>query len=342
MPGTLSKQLAGARFSVPISCAPFRRNQGERIPQSLLVFFFRKMESFHSQRAPEASTATSHWNNALPRIFYSTLLQPFEKKRGRWQLYIVIVLTQSLRNKASLGEPLYPLRLGFPILMWPDWYSKQITKGSSQALGFAPDPGAAAEVAMGAGINIHWEKQWKPIQETSRNSPRRNKSRTRVTRQASRDTSSLEKRLEPESENLRVSGRHTQAHGPLRQLEQTVLGLSPDAVVPWSWFMLGFWETISGWDHRGFPFSPPLWSIMTTKLFQGHSPVNAKLQFPKRPTHKEEFVHFGIQPNPLGSTTQPAPSRESKTPREGVPMDAVGSRREFSRLSSVEIVQSTL
>ena len=81
---------------------------------------------------------------------------------------------------------------------------------------------------------------------------------------------------------------------------------------------------------------------MTTKLFQGHSPVNAKLQFPKRPTHNEEFVHFGIQPNPLGSTTQPAPSKESKTPREGVPMDGVGSRREFSRLSSVEIVQSTL
>ena len=42
---------------------------------------------------------------------------------------------------------------------WPDWYSQQITKGSSQALGFAPDPGAAAEVAMGAGINIHWKKQ---------------------------------------------------------------------------------------------------------------------------------------------------------------------------------------
>ena len=178
------------------------------------------MESFHSQRAPETSTATSHWNNALPRISYSILLQPFEKKRGRWQLYIVIVLTQSLWNKASLGEPLHPLRLGFPILMWPDWYSQQITKGSSQALGFAPDPGAAAEVAMGAGINIHWEKQWKPIQETSRNSPRRNKSRTRVTRQASRDTSGLEKRLEPESERLRVSGRHTQAHGPLRQLSR--------------------------------------------------------------------------------------------------------------------------
>ena len=177
--------------------------------------------------------------------------------------------------------------------MWPDWYSQQITKGSSQALGFAPDPGAAAEVTRGAGINIHWEKQWKPIQETSGNPTRRNRSRTRVTCQASRDTSCWEKRLAQESERLSVSGGHTQAHGPLWQLEQTGLGLSPGAAVPQSRFILGFWETILGWDHHGFPFSPPLWSIMATKFSSDAPLLMPNGSFPRGPPTRKSLWILG-------------------------------------------------
>lgn len=70
--------------------------------------------------------------------------------------------------------------------------------------------------------------------------------------------------------------------------------------------------------------------------------ADAKLQFPKRPTHKEDFMDFGIQPNPLGPTTGPDPGRGKKTSREGVPVDGVGRTGGFLRLSSAVTAQSTL
>lgn len=103
-----------------------------------------------------------------------------------------------------------------------------------------------------------------------------------------------------------------------------------------------FWETTSGQDHHGFPFSFPRRSVAATKPFQLHSPANAELQFAKRLAHKEELMDAGIKPKPPRSATMwLALGRRRKTPKEGVQVESAG-RGGFSQDSAQPILLPAL